>query len=160
MGEQDTCKCADYTLGDLLSAMDFRPTGYLRKGSRILALPTAFGTKRRIHGCTKNLMMISYEWEKGGAMVSHEHDVEQISYVVEGKVKVTIGDESFIAEKGDSYMEPKRELHSMEALEPSLTIEVFSPPRPAFAFLELCAGHDIAGAFEGVKKRARATRQK
>ncbi len=153
-------KCADYTLGDLLSAMDFKPTGPLKKGSRLVAIPTAFGTKRRIHGCTKNLMMISYEWEKGGAMVAHDHDVEQISYVVEGKVKVTIGDESFIAEKGDSYMEPKRVIHSMEALEPSLTIEVFSPPRPVFAILEMCAGHDLAGAFEGVKKRAQVAKQK
>jgi quercetin dioxygenase-like cupin family protein len=64
------------------------------------------------------MMMISYEWEKGGKMTPHDHEVEQISYVVDGKVKVTIGEESFIAEKGDSYTEPRRIVHSIEALVP------------------------------------------
>ncbi len=154
MPDQDSC--AEYTLCDLISAMDFKPTGRVRRGKQILALPTAFGTKRRIHGCTKNLMMISYEWEKGGKMVTHDHEVEQISYVVKGKVKVTIGDESFVAEEGDSYTEPRRVGHSMEALEPSVTIECFTPPRPVFAILEMVAGHDVAGAFQSVKKGLQA----
>ena len=145
---------------DVIALSDIKPFGPLRKGSQIIALPTAFGTKRRIHGCTKNLMMISYEWEKGAKMPPHDHEVEQISYVVEGKVKVTIGDETFIAEKGDAYTEPKRIAHSMEALEPSLTIEVFSPPRPVFAILEMAVGHDIHGAWEGLKKSMEASRQK
>ena len=136
----------------LIAFSDIRPFGPLRKGSKILAIPTAFGTKRRIHGNTQNLMMISYEWEKGAKMITHDHEVEQISYVVEGKVKVTIGDETFIAEKGDSYTEPRRVPHSIEALEPSLTIEAFSPPRPIFAILEMAAYHDLHGAYEGLKK--------
>ncbi len=103
--------------------------------------------------------MVSYEWEKGGKMAPHDHEVEQISYVVEGKVKVTIGDETFIAEKGDAYTEPKRITHSMEALEPSLTIEVFSPPRPLFLVLEAVAYHDVHGAYEGVKKGIEASKR-
>ena len=151
---------AETAICDLLSAIDIKPTGSLRKGSRILALPTAFGTKRRIHGCTKNLMMISYEWVKGAKMITHDHEVEQISYVVEGKVKVTIGDETFIAEKGDAYVEPSRIAHCMEALEPTVTIEVFAPPRPNFLILEMAAYHDLHGAYEGVKKGMQASRQR
>ena len=140
-------------LSDLISGIDIKPTGPLRKGKQVIALPTAFGTKRRIHGCTKNVMMISYEWQKGGKMAPHDHEVEQISYVAKGKVKVTIDGESFVAEKGDAYTEPRRTLHSMEALEPSVTIEVFSPPRPLFLILEAAASHDVHGAYEGLKKR-------
>ncbi|MFC1846015.1 cupin domain-containing protein [Chloroflexota bacterium] len=147
-------------MSDLISGIDIKPFGPLRKGKKIIALPTAFGTKRRIHGCTKNVMMISYEWETGGMMPNHEHDVEQISYVLEGKVKVTIGDESFIAEKGDSYTEPKRIGHSMEALEPSMTLEVFAPPRPLFLVLEAAASHDVHGAFENLKKGVEASKKK
>jgi quercetin dioxygenase-like cupin family protein len=150
---------AEQTLCDLCSALDIKPTGYLRKGDRILALPTAFGTRRRIHGCTKKLMMISYTWDQGAKMLSHDHEVEQISYVVDGKLKITIGDESFIAEKGDSYTEPKRITHSVEALEPSVTIECFTPPRPLFTILEAAASHDLHGAFEGVKKAMDAARE-
>lgn len=150
MCDQD--KCAENILCDLLSAIDMKPFGHLRKGSQILALSGRTGTKRRIHGSTKNLMMISYEWQKGLKMVTHDHEVEQISYVAEGKLKVTIGDETFIAEKGDSYTEPRRVPHSIEALEPSLTIEAFSPPRPIFAILEMAAYHDLHGAYEGLKK--------
>ncbi len=158
MSEEE--KCAESILSDLISGIDIKPFGPLRKGKYVLALPTAFKTKRRIHGCTKNVMMISYEWEKGGKMAPHDHQVEQISYVVEGKVKVTIGDESFIAEKGDSYTEPKWTLHSMEALEPSVTIEVFSPPRPLFLILEAVAYHGVSGAYEGVMKRVKAAEGK
>ncbi len=150
---------AEDIMCDLISGIDIKPFGPLRKGSHVLALPTAFGTKRRIHGCTKNLMMISYEWEKGGKMPTHDHEVEQISYVLEGKVKVTIGDETFIAEKGDAYTEPKRIAHCMEALEPSATLEVFAPPRPLFLVLEAVAYHDVHGAFEGVKKGMEASKR-
>ena len=147
------------TMCDLLAISDIKLRGYLRKGNQVLALPTAFGTKRRIHGYAKNLMMISYQWEKGGMMPTHDHEVEQISYVVEGKLKVTLGDETFIAEKGDAYTEPKRIAHSMEALEPSVTIEVFSPPRPLFLVLEAAARHDVHGAYEGVKKGLEASKR-
>ena len=150
---------AEDTMGDVLAISHIRTFGSLRKGSQVLALPTAFGTKRRIHGCTDNLMMISYEWEKGAMMPTHDHEVEQISYVVEGKVKATIGDETFIAEKGDAYTEPKRIAHSIEALEPSLTIEVFAPPRPLFSILEAAARHDLHGAYESVKKGMKASRR-
>jgi quercetin dioxygenase-like cupin family protein len=156
----DNDKCAENMLSDLLSAIGIKFNGHLRKGNQILALPTAFGTKRRIHGCTNNLMMISYEWERGGKMAPHDHEVEQISYVVYGKLRVTIGDQTFIAEKGDSYTEPKWTMHDMEALEPSLTIEVFSPPRPVFAVLEMAAYHNLAGAYEGIKKGMKASRKK
>ncbi len=157
MSDQDSC--AENLLCDLISGIDIKPTGPLRKGRQVLALPTAFGTKRRIHGCTKNVMMISYEWEKGGKMAPHDHEVEQISYVAEGKVKVTIGDESFIAEKGDSYTEPRRIMHQMEALEPSITIEVFSPPRPLFLILEAAAYHNVSGAYENLMKAMEAQKQ-
>lgn len=150
---------AEKMFRDLYSAIDIKLDGHLRKGSKILALPTAFGTKRRIHGCTENLMMISYEWEKGGKMAPHDHEVEQISYVVEGRLKVRIGDETFIAEKGDSYTEPKWTVHDIEALEPSLTIEVFYPPRHVFAILEMAAYHNLGGAFESIKKGMEKSRQ-
>jgi len=144
--------CAENILCDLISSQDIHLTGSLRKGQHIVAIPTAYGTKRRIHGCTKHLMMISYEWEKGARMPTHDHEVEQISYVLEGRMKVTIGDEEFIAEKGDSYIEPRRVGHGVEALEKSITIEVFTPPRPAFTVLEMAAFHDLAGAFQGIKQ--------
>jgi quercetin dioxygenase-like cupin family protein len=142
---------ADEILSDLTSGINIKPTGLLRKGNQIIALPTAFGTKRRIHGCTKNLMVISYEWEKGAKMAPHDHDTEQITYVAQGKLKVTLGDDTFIAEKGDSYTEPSGISHYMEALEPSVTVESFSPPRPLFLILQEAAYHGLNVAYEGVK---------
>jgi quercetin dioxygenase-like cupin family protein len=151
--------CAEHILCDLISSQDIKPFGSLRKGDHIVAIPTAFGTKRRIHGCTKHLMMISYEWEKGAMMPVHDHEVEQISYVLEGKMRVWIGDEEFIAEKGDSYIEPKRVGHGVEALEHSVTIEVFTPPRPGFTILEMAAYHDLNGAYQGIKKAMEGNKQ-
>ena len=152
-------KCAENILSDLISGIDIKPFGPIRKGNKITALATPFGSKRRIHGCTKNLMVVSYEWEAGGIMPTHEHELEQISYIVSGKVKVTIGNETFIAEKGDSYTEPKGVLHSVEALEPSVTIEAFAPPRPLFLILEAAAYHDVHGAWNDLKKGIEASKR-
>ena len=149
----------DSILGDLISSTDIRMTGRLRKGNQIPAIPAAFGTVRRIHGCTKNIMVISYTWKKGAKMAPHLHDTEQISYVVDGRMEVHIGDETFVAEKGDSYTEPRNTLHWLTALEPSTTIEAFYPPRPVFAILEMAAVHNLSGAFENISKSMDASSQ-
>ena len=148
---------ADNILSDLISAIDIKPSGNLRKGSQIPALTNAFGVTRRIHGCTKNVMMISYEFEKNQKVPSHEHEAEQITYVLEGQLKVTIGKESFIAEKGDSYTTPKRVAHAIRVLEPSKTIDVFSPPRPVFLILEMAALHNLHSAYESIKTGSEGT---
>ena len=59
----------------------------------------------------------------------HSHIYEQSGYLVEGRMRFTIGEQVFEAEPGDSWCIPGNAEHSAEVLENSLVVEVFSPVR-------------------------------
>jgi quercetin dioxygenase-like cupin family protein len=67
---------------------------------------------------------------KGGSKLpSHCHVHEQTGYLVAGKIRLTIGDETFTVEPGDSWCIRSNVSHSAEILADSVAIEVFSPVR-------------------------------
>ncbi|MBM3515049.1 MAG: cupin domain-containing protein [Alphaproteobacteria bacterium] len=60
----------------------------------------------------------------------HRHDDhETVAYLIEGQLRVKIGDEEFIAEPGSSWRHPVGVDHYSEALTDCRQIEVKSPPR-------------------------------
>lgn len=83
--------------------------------------------KTLVHG--KNTNLGEFFLDKGAVVPMHEHYHEQTGYLVSGKMKFTIGDESFIAEPGASWNIPSHIEHGVEVLEDTLVIEVFSPVR-------------------------------
>jgi quercetin dioxygenase-like cupin family protein len=90
--------------------------------------PTYGGTlsvKPLLRGETMSLLEIRYAAGAGAPL--HTHDHESIAYVVEGQVKSTVGSDVFIMGPGDACRHPKGVRHSLEALEPSLVIEIKSP---------------------------------
>ncbi|MBT5346786.1 cupin domain-containing protein [bacterium] len=56
----------------------------------------------------------------------HDHDCEQVGYVISGKLKVLSDEGEFIIEKGDSYAFPRNSSHGFEALEDSEVIDMFT----------------------------------
>jgi len=60
---------------------------------------------------------------------NHAHIYEQTGYLVKGQMRLTIGQETFEVEPGDSWCIPGNVEHSAEILEKSVAIEVFSPVR-------------------------------
>ena len=68
--------------------------------------------------------MITY-FKKGDKLPIHDHNNEQVGYVVDGKLKIISGDEEFIVQKGDSYAFPKKINHGFIALEDSETLDMF-----------------------------------
>ena len=61
---------------------------------------------------------------KGAIDTLHLHpDHHSIVYQKQGRVRMRIGDESFIVDAGDSYFHPMGILHQHEALEDSVRIE-------------------------------------
>ena len=62
----------------------------------------------------------------------HSHDNEQITYILEGGLRFWIGeDESQVIDvlAGDVLHIPSMVQHKAEALEDTLDVDVFSPPR-------------------------------
>jgi quercetin dioxygenase-like cupin family protein len=78
-------------------------------------------------------MMIAHVYLKKGAVVpKHAHHNEQITYILEGVLRFRLGeDESQHVDvaAGEVLHIPAHLPHTAEALEDTLDVDVFSPPR-------------------------------
>ena len=78
-------------------------------------------------------MMIAHIYLTKGAIVpKHEHVNEQITYVIEGRMRFALGeDDSQLVEvsAGEVLHIPAHLPHSAEALEDTLDVDVFHPLR-------------------------------
>ena len=82
---------------------------------------------------TGDRMMLTHVYLKKGAVVPrHSHENEQITYILEGGLRFWIGeDESEMIDvrAGEVLHIPSHVQHKAEALEDTLDVDVFSPPR-------------------------------
>jgi len=82
---------------------------------------------------TGDRMMLAHVYlEKGCIVPKHSHDNEQLTYILEGALKFWIGeDESkeVIVRGGEGLVIPSNVPHKAEALENTLDVDIFSPPR-------------------------------
>jgi len=90
------------------------------------------GILRRMLACGKHCQIIEFSLTKGARIPSHKHPHEQIGFLEKGKFKITIAGKEHTLGQGDGYwVEPNIE-HSVEVLEDTIEIDVFSPPREDF----------------------------
>ena len=66
---------------------------------------------------------------KGSIVPMHSHDNEQITYVLEGALKFVIEGKELIVRSGDILVIPSNLPHSAEALEDTVDLDIFCPPR-------------------------------
>ena len=82
---------------------------------------------------TGERMMLAHVYlERGSVVPMHQHENEQISYVLEGTLRFWIESEDakpIEATSGQVLTIPSNVHHKAEALEDTLTADVFSPPR-------------------------------
>jgi len=71
-------------------------------------------------------------YKKGAVVPLHKHHHEQIGYILLGKLKVTFDDKESIIIKGDSYALTGNTEHTLEALEDSEIIDMFTPVRKEY----------------------------
>jgi quercetin dioxygenase-like cupin family protein len=90
------------------------------------------GVVRRTMSISERMMLIDVVLEKGAVVPFHSHPHEQIGYLASGRVLFELGDERRELGPGDSWLVPPNVLHQVTALEPSLAIDVFSPPREEY----------------------------
>jgi quercetin dioxygenase-like cupin family protein len=78
-------------------------------------------------------MMLAHVYLKKGCIVpKHSHENEQITYILEGALKFWIGaDESEIVmvRAGEVLHIPSNVPHKAEAMEDTLDVDIFDPPR-------------------------------
>jgi quercetin dioxygenase-like cupin family protein len=68
--------------------------------------------------------------KKGCVIKFHRHENEQLSYLLQGRLKFVLEDgQEIIAQGGEVVHLPSNLGHSVEALEDSVSLDIFSPPR-------------------------------
>jgi quercetin dioxygenase-like cupin family protein len=82
---------------------------------------------------TGERMMLSHVYlDKGCIVPKHSHDNEQLTYILEGALRFWIGEdesEEVIVRAGEVLVIPSNVLHKAEAIEDTLDVDVFCPPR-------------------------------
>ena len=82
---------------------------------------------------TGDRMMLAHVYLKKGCIVpKHSHVNEQFTYILEGALRFWIGDdesEEVVVRAGEVLHIPSHVPHKAEALEDTLDVDVFDPPR-------------------------------
>ena len=82
---------------------------------------------------TGDRMMLAHVYlDKGSIVPKHSHENEQITYILEGALHFRIGEDSseeIIVRAGEVLHIPSNVPHMAEALEDTLDVDIFSPPR-------------------------------
>ena len=67
--------------------------------------------------------------KKDGIVPEHSHENEQITYILEGALEFLIGGRRTTVAKGEVLHIPSNVPHSAVALEDTVDLDLFSPPR-------------------------------
>jgi len=80
----------------------------------------------------ERLMLAHVYLAKGAVVPQHAHDNEQLTYILEGSLRFFLGedgDEVVDVAAGEVLHIPSNLPHRAEALEDTLDVDVFAPPR-------------------------------
>lgn len=66
---------------------------------------------------------------RGAIVPRHSHVNEQITWIISGALKLIFDDSEVVLRDGEFLLIPSNMPHSAEALEDTVDIDVFSPPR-------------------------------
>jgi quercetin dioxygenase-like cupin family protein len=82
---------------------------------------------------TGDRMMLAHVYLKKGCIVpKHQHENEQLTYILEGALHFWVGEQGeqeVIVRAGDVLHIPSMVWHKAEAIEDTLDVDIFDPPR-------------------------------
>ncbi len=87
------------------------------------------GLVRRTLVSGPTMMLVEFTFQADVEVPQHAHPHEQVGYIVSGRLRMTIAGESFELTPGDTYCAPANVPHGALALEPSIVVDTFNPPR-------------------------------
>lgn len=77
----------------------------------------------------KNIMISRVLLKKGSIVPEHHHVNEQITYILEGALKFWIDGKEIVVGAGEVLTIPPNMPHRAEAIEDTVDLDVFNPPR-------------------------------
>ena len=98
--------------------------------SEVELADTAFpGVKNKLLVHHQNMHMLEVHLPAGGCVAMHSHPNEQAGYCVKGALELEVDGAKAICRAGSAWIIPGGAEHEATAIEASVIIEVFSPPR-------------------------------
>ena len=82
--------------------------------------------------CGERTMVAHVYLQQGAVVPRHSHHNEQLTYILQGKLRFWVGDDLsqvFDVAAGEVLHLPSNVPHRAEALEETLDVDIFSPPR-------------------------------
>ena len=92
-------------------------------------IDVAPGIARKTLAYGDKVMLVETKLAKGAEIPNHKHPNEQVTYLLSGKLKLVVGGREFSMEPGDSITVPGNVAHTGVALEETVVLDSFSPPR-------------------------------
>lgn len=84
----------------------------------------------------QNLMLSYLEMDEGAVVPLHDHPHEQGGMLLEGKLELTIGDETRVVQPRSMFLIPPGVPHKAVAIDgPAIVLDVFSPVREDYVEL-------------------------
>jgi quercetin dioxygenase-like cupin family protein len=77
----------------------------------------------------QNVMLARVLLKKGCVVPEHSHLNEQLTYILEGALKFWIDGKEIVVNAGEVLLIPPHMPHKAEALEDTVDLDVFNPPR-------------------------------
>jgi quercetin dioxygenase-like cupin family protein len=76
-----------------------------------------------------NIMLARVFLKKGAHVPEHHHHNEQVTYILEGALKFAIDGKEIVVRAGEVLCIPSNMPHEAWAIEDTLDLDVFNPPR-------------------------------
>lgn len=80
----------------------------------------------------ERVMVAQVYLKKGSIVPTHSHENEQFTYIVNGALRFWIGEdgaEELVVRAGEVLHIPSNVVHKAQAIEETLDVDIFSPPR-------------------------------
>ena len=78
---------------------------------------------------TATMTVAQFQLKRGCMVPRHQHQNEQISFVLNGALKYISDGGEHVVEAGGFFVIPANMPHAAEAIEDSLVLDIFAPPR-------------------------------
>ena len=84
----------------------------------------------------ENVMLSYLEMDEGSEVPLHSHPHEQAGILLQGRMELTIGDETRVCEAGALFIVPPNVAHRARPVDgPAVVLDVFAPVREDYAAL-------------------------
>ena len=110
---------------------DYKNKRVVYKGE-VVGVVAEKGVTRFVKAYSDDIMCVENVFETGAVGPMHSHPHTQLTYVISGKFRFTVGDEVYEVSAGDTLLKKDGLVHGCTAIEGGVMLDIFTPMRKEF----------------------------